>query len=95
MTEFEGVPAKAVLEAVGASGTTVVANAINDYQSRIPLSDFTDYAVLLAFKVNGKILTRRDKGPLWIVYPMDDHPPKFRSIWSNRSVWQMNELVVE
>jgi hypothetical protein len=62
------------MEAVGAAGTEVGAFALNEYQQTIPISDFASYDVLLAFRMNGRPMRLRDKGPIWIVYPWSDHP---------------------
>jgi hypothetical protein len=46
-------------------------------------------------KVEGKVLTIRDKGPLWIVYPKDAHEVLNDVQYYARSVWQLNKLHVE
>ncbi|MDH3694649.1 MAG: oxidoreductase [Gammaproteobacteria bacterium] len=66
---FEGVKAIDVMNTVGVSGTIVKAIALNDYQFEIPLSDFQDYPVVLALKMDGEYMRVRDKGPIWIIYP--------------------------
>lgn len=93
--EFEGVLARAVMAAVGANGTSVKAFAINDYHSDVPVSNFDDYDVILAFAMNGKALTRRDKGPLWIIYPWDDHPELNEQSIIRQSVWLLKHLTVQ
>lgn len=95
VTTFEGVLVRDVLKAAGAEGETVVAQALNDYRIDIPRSDFQDYDVLLAMRMDGKDLTARDKGPLWIVYPRDDHPELQNGRSDHRWVWQLNALRVE
>ncbi len=72
--EFEGVLASDIMDAVGAHGTIITATALNDYVVEIPIADFKKYGVVFALKMNGKTLTRRDKGPIWPVYPRDDFP---------------------
>src|SRR5919107_1664990 len=71
---FEGVRMDRLLEAVGASGDRVLAYALNDYTTELPVSDFAAYGVLLAFKRDGEYMPVRDKGPLFIVYPFDSRP---------------------
>jgi hypothetical protein len=92
---FEGVPARKLLEAVGAHGKTASAIALNDYVVDIPIDDFTKYPVLLAMRRNGQALTPRDKGPIWIVYPRDDYPelrdPKINDRW----IWQLKAIEVK
>lgn len=91
---FEGVPVEAVLEAAGAHGSRAYCVALNDYVVEIPLSDFTDYRVLLALKMNGAYIRIRDKGPLWIVYPRDQHPELDRpEIW-RRWIWQLERIEI-
>ena len=91
---FSGVLASRLLAAVGGHGTTIVASALNDYQVTIPADDFTRYPVLLAFAMNGKPLTPRDKGPLWAVYPRDDYPALMDPKINDRWIWQLRALEV-
>jgi hypothetical protein len=93
--EFQGVPARAVMAAVGAHGESVVAVALNDYQIEIPVQDFEDYPVLFALKMDGHDLTVRDRGPIWIVYPRDDYPELRNERVNARWVWQLSGLTVE
>lgn len=82
-----------VLKAVGATAaTTVMAKALNDYQVEIPVADFQRYDVILASSMDGKVLTARDKGPLWIVYPRDKHGELADERIDQRWVWQLNRL---
>ena len=91
---FEGVPVKAVLEAVGAEGTTARCVALNDYTVDIPLSEFSDYPALMALKMNGTYIRVRDKGPIWIVYPADDFPELDRpGIW-HHWIWQLKGMEI-
>lgn len=93
-SEFEGVLARDLLEAVGAEGTVVVATALNDYVASIPLRELYDYPVLLAFKMDGQYLEIRDKGPLWIVYPRDQYEELRSSMVDKNWVWQLSELEI-
>lgn len=91
---FEGVPLRAVLERVGAKGRSLKASALNDYQAVIPFGDLR-YEPILAMRVDGQTLTRRDKGPLWIAYPRDAHHILQDVRYDARWVWQLNRLHVE
>jgi len=92
---FEGVSMRALLAAAGARGTRLRALALNDYESVIPLSDVSTYDIIIAWKQDGRLLRRRDKGPLWIVYPFSDHPELDRRLFRQRAVWQLHRIVVE
>lgn len=89
---FEGVLVSKLMERVGASGDTAVTVAINDYKVEIPVSDFGRYPVILAYRLNGEQLKIRDKGPLWIVYPQDDHPELKTKETQAKWVWQVKEI---
>jgi hypothetical protein len=93
--EFEGVLARDLLAAVGAEGTTVTATALNDYATAIPIEELRRYPVMLALKMNGEPLKIRDKGPVWIVYPRDQHKELQDSLVDKRWVWQLKGLYIE
>lgn len=91
--QFQGVLVRDVLKAVGATeATSVKAKALNDYQVEIPVADFLRYDVILANSMDGKVLTARDKGPLWIIYPRDDHGELADERIDQRWVWQLSRL---
>ncbi len=91
---FEGVPAKKIMEAVGAQGTLVTAIALNDYSTEIPITDFDRYNVLFAVKRDGAYMPVRDKGPIFIVYPYDTDPILHSRSYYGRSAWQVTRLVI-
>jgi hypothetical protein len=88
---FEGVPLRAVLERVGAQGKNMKASALNDYEIVIPIEDL-QFDPIIATRVDGRVLTMRDKGPLWIVYPRDAHKVLEHVKYDARWVWQLNRL---
>lgn len=92
--EFEGVLARRLMKAVGASGSEVRVVALNDYESVIPLADFDDYPVLLAIRLDGEVLKVRDKGPIWVIYPWSEHPELDDQPTRRKSVWQVESLHV-
>jgi len=94
VAEFEGVPLAAVIAAVGGTGEELVASAINDYKAQIPMDDVRRYQMLLALRMNGRDLTLRDKGPIWIVYPRDDHPELRTNAYNVRWVWALSALEI-
>jgi hypothetical protein len=93
-SEFEGVSMRALMAFVGARGSEVLATALNDYRSAIPMSDFDRYDVVLALRRDGKPMPIRDKGPLFIVYPFDSDPQLQTEQYYSRAVWQVKELNV-
>jgi hypothetical protein len=94
VSAFEGPLLCDLLERLGADGTVLHARALNDYAIDIPVEDCERYPVILALKRDGKELSRRDMGPIWIVYPRDDHPELQLETINARWVWQLTELEV-
>lgn len=92
---FEGFLMRDLLALVGAEGVEVIAAALNDYRVTIPISDFHDYDVLGALVMDGETLKPRDKGPIWIVYPRDDHRALQDIRYDTRWVWQLHALHVQ
>jgi hypothetical protein len=91
---FEGVPMRAVLQRIGAKGQSIKAIALNSYEIVIPWEDLK-YDMILAMRSNGTLLTARDKGPLWIIYPRDEHSVLKHEVYDSRWAWQLNKLHVE
>jgi hypothetical protein len=92
---FTGVPLKALLDAVGATGATVSAVALNNYAIDIPTDSLTDEAPIVAYEIDGAPFSRRDKGPLWIVYPYDSSADYRTELIYGRSIWQLQRLTVK
>jgi len=92
---FEGVPLGVVLARIGARGTTLKATALNDYSISLPVSDLT-HDPILAMRMDGVLLTPRDKGPLWIVFPKDRLGSLMEGAENDSKwVWQLDRLDVE
>jgi hypothetical protein len=91
---FDGVPLRAVLDRVGAKGKAMRATALNDYVSMVPLEDL-QFEPIIAMRVDNRLLTVRDKGPLWIVYPRDAHKVLQDTRYDSRWVWQLSKLNIE
>ncbi len=92
---FEGVPMDKLMAEVGAKGQKVVAYALNDYMTEIPMEDFAKHHAILALKRNGEYMPVRDKGPLFVIYPYDSDPELKSQIFYSRSAWQVARLVVK
>jgi hypothetical protein len=68
---------------------TIRLTAANDYYVDIPTSDFRRYNVILALEADGKRLSRREKGPLWVMYPISDHSELRDPVYNTRLIWQV------
>ena len=95
VVRYEGVLARDLMKQVGATGSKLVATALNDYLAEIPLSDLTAYSVILAIKADGEYLPVRDKGPIFVVYPLNFDPGLHNNTIYSRCVWQLAKLTVQ
>ncbi len=95
MTAFEGPLGRDVLALVGEGGSTVVLTAVNDYAVEVPIEDFVNYDVLFAMSANGERFSRRDKGPIWVVYPMSDHAELQDPVYNARLIWQLVKVEIK
>ncbi|MBV1864115.1 MAG: hypothetical protein KUG74_06720 [Rhodobacteraceae bacterium] len=93
---FEGPLMRDLISAVSGQHTTVARLfAENDYIVEIPTHDFLDYDVVLALSQDGKRLSLRDMGPIWLIYPMSDHPELADPSYNNRLIWQLVRVELE
>lgn len=92
---FEGVPLKDLMSFLGATGENVEFIALNDYRVAIPASDFSSHNPILAYRMNGELMSVRNKGPLFVIYPFDDDPELNNETYYARSVWQVRSIVVD
>jgi len=92
---YEGIRISDLLKKVGADGDTLVAYALDGYAVEIPVADTVKYPAMLAMVSNGKVMTVRNKGPIWVVYPIDKYPELKDEKYSSRSIWQLERLIVE
>ncbi|MGO1119928.1 molybdopterin-dependent oxidoreductase [Rhodovibrionaceae bacterium A322] len=92
---FKGPLVKDLLSRVGARGKTIMATAINDYQTEIPVEDAQTYNIILAMEHNGKVLTVRNRGPLWVIFPWSEHSELQTEMYYARSIWQLKSLSID
>lgn len=94
MQTFAGPTLASLLEAVGADGSTMTATAINDYFVEIPTAHADLHNVILAAEMNGKRMRIRDKGPLWVVYPLSEEEAA-KKPFDTEMIWQLNRLEIK
>jgi len=92
---FVGVSLDRLLAETGVEGQTLEAAAVNDYAVEIPTSDAQPDGPIIAYMRNGNLMSLRDKGPLWVIYPYDsDVAFRTEEVYS-RSIWQLNRITVK
>lgn len=94
VTEFRGVPLKTFVERLEAKGSILRIWALNDYTVDVPFADAVTDGPILAYEANGKPLSVRDKGPIWLLYPFDSNPDYQTEVIYARSIWQIERMEV-
>ena len=89
---FTGVSLAQFVAHLDLADGVLLASAINDYTVEIPVSDAIEGGPIIAYLNNGKPMSIRDKGPLWIVYPYDSDPKYQAETIYSRSIWQLNRI---
>lgn len=94
MHHYQGVWLSELLETLHASGTQIVASALNDYHATLDVKELAPYPVLIALKQDGHYMRVRDKGPLWIVYPLSEYRELDNPKYHAGMVWQLRALEI-
>ena len=89
---FTGVSVKTLTDLIGVTNGMLRATAINNYAIEIPVSDAVNEGPIIAYLMDGKEMSVRDKGPLWIVYPYDASPDYRSEVVYSRSIWQLDRI---
>lgn len=84
-----------VLTAVGAEGRNITLTALNSFQIRINWDKVKQYDPILAWQDDGMTMKVRDKGPLWFILPLDQHPELKRSEFTDMMIWQLSSIDIQ
>ena len=91
-SEFKGPLIRDLLSAIGSKASLITATAINEYEIEVPIADVNQYDVILAMEKDGKALSVREKGPLWIIYPWSANELLQQDKYYSRSIWQLVKI---
>ena len=94
---FDGVLLSAVLDVVGAgsAAASLKITALNDYAIDVPIEDAREWPTILALKADGKYMSVREKGPLWLVYPRHMNAEFGNDKYNARWIWQIATIEVQ
>ncbi|WP_162569913.1 oxidoreductase [Variovorax sp. SRS16] len=94
-SKFDGPLLADVLMHVEAAGSRLDVQALDNYSARIPMSDLRTYGPILAHSRDGKRMTARDLGPLFVMYPRDKYPDALNKLFAQaRFIWQVRNITV-
>ena len=86
---FEGPFLSDVLSAAGAQGTELRLVALNDYEIVVPLSGLQGFDPVVSVKKNGVHMSVRNKGPIWLMLPISEHPELDKLEFHRLLIWQL------
>lgn len=89
---FRGPSLHSLVTALGLTTGTFTARALNDYSIPVPVSEGVPGGPILAMEIDGQILSLRERGPLWLIYPFDQVPAYRSEVSYIRSIWQLTQL---
>lgn len=92
--EFSGPLLREVLQIAGVPPQAQRARllALNDYRVEMPLEDARRHDVIVARLLDGKPMSVREKGPLFVMYPFDREPALRSTVYYSRCVWQLRTI---
>jgi len=88
---FSGPSLLAVLAAFDLARATILARAINNYETLLETAQITPDYPILATRQNGETMTVRDKGPIFVIFPYDRLGHQDKALL-RQSVWQLSTL---
>jgi len=91
---FEGPLLKDVLEAAGASGKTVMVQALDGYAAVVPMEEMIDKGAVVALSKNGVPFAIGDYGPTQIVFPRAERSD-LADMPDDNWVWSIFHISVE
>lgn len=91
---FSGPLLQDVLDTTCSNTKKIKLTALNDYAIDIDFSKLKQYQPIVALSVNGKRLSIREKGPLWVMLPLDDHKDIDERSLDGMMIWQLSDIQV-
>lgn len=90
---FTGPRLAELLENFGSSGSDkVTLRALNDYAISGDLQMLLAANPIIAYLQDGKPMSVRNKGPLWLILPLDDKPEINHIDFHKYMVWQLHQI---
>lgn len=92
--EFSGPLLSDVLNLACHNVTRLMLKAINDYSIEMDFNEMRNYQPIVAITVDGKRLSVRHKGPLWVMMPLDrfdELPPRSMD---DMLIWQLSDISI-
>jgi len=91
---YKGPLLSAVLAKAGTSGRIVKLRALNEYFIEIERTFIDKYQPILAWQEDGRTLSVRSKGPLWLLTPLHKYPELSEPANVSKLIWQLSTIEV-
>jgi hypothetical protein len=91
---FSGVMLRDLVDFLAIEASALRLHALNDYAVEFPTEEATEEAPILAYEMDGVMMSVREKGPIWVLYPFDDGPEYRTDTTFSRSIWQLDRIDV-
>lgn len=91
---YRGPTLASVLSSQGIQASLLEVSALNGYQQQLDLALFEQVPLTLVRYEDDKPLTRRNKGPLWLLMPFSAHPDLDVPVIHSCMVWQVIRIEV-
>lgn len=92
VVEFEGVAFADLAARVGVTDGQVALTALNAYQITLDAAQVIADGGVLALKMDGRTMSVRDKGPIWLVFPSEARPELAATDNTHMWIWQVNAI---
>lgn len=90
---FSGPALAAVLADAGLPMAPVDAVATNGYAVKLTFPPGDELIAIVATRIDGEPIDRRDKGPLWVIYPYDSDDAYRTAEVFAQSIWHLERLI--
>jgi hypothetical protein len=90
---FSGPLLQDVLNTACSNAQLIKLTALNDYAIDMDFAKVKKYQPIIALSVNGKRLSIREKGPLWLMLPLDKHEIRDGSL-DGIMIWQLADIEI-
>lgn len=91
---FKGPLLSDVLNTTCSNTKKIKLTALNDYAVDMDFSKLEKYQPIVAMSVNGKRLSIREKGPLWIMVPLDKYKDIEERSMDGIMIWQLSDIKI-
>ncbi|MGR7922343.1 molybdopterin-binding protein [Zobellella denitrificans] len=73
---------------------TLYLEALNGFSVAVDWQKVAPFTPILAWQENDKVMSRRDKGPLWLMLPFDQVPELQQADFLHFMAWQLRQIRV-